>query len=42
VERQRPDKGDRQDRRPVREERKVAFDPDSPFAALAALRGKTE
>ena len=26
--------------RPVREERKVGFDPDSPFAALAALRNK--
>ncbi|MCR6635197.1 hypothetical protein [Devosia sp.] len=36
---ERPDRGDR---RPPREERKVAFDPDSPFAALAALRGKTE
>ncbi len=40
--RPRPDKADRGDRRPVREERKVAFDPDSPFAALAALRGKSE
>jgi ATP-dependent RNA helicase SUPV3L1/SUV3 len=41
----RPDKADRperNDRRPPREERKVAFDPDSPFAALAALRGKSE
>ena len=41
----RPDKADRperNDRRPPREERKVAFDPDSPFAKLAALRGKTE
>ncbi|WP_375452628.1 helicase-related protein [uncultured Devosia sp.] len=26
--------------RPVREERKVVYDPDSPFAALAALRNK--
>lgn len=40
--RTRPDKVERNDRRPPREERKVAFDPDSPFAALAALRGKTE
>jgi len=40
--RSRPDKGERPDRRPPREERKPAFDPDSPFAALAALRGKTE
>ncbi len=41
----RPDRADRperNDRRPPREERKVAFDPDSPFAKLAALRGKTE
>ncbi|WP_461383510.1 helicase-related protein [Devosia indica] len=41
----RPDKaerGDRKDRRPPREERKPVFDPDSPFAALAALRGKSE
>ncbi len=42
----RPDKADRPERperqRPVREERKPVFDPDSPFAALAALRGKTE
>ncbi|SFV36967.1 ATP-dependent RNA helicase SUPV3L1/SUV3 [Devosia crocina] len=37
---QRPRDENRQ--RPPREERKVAFDPDSPFAALAALRGKTE
>jgi ATP-dependent RNA helicase SUPV3L1/SUV3 len=43
--RPRPDKverPERNDRRPPREERKVAFDPDSPFAALAALRGKSE
>ena len=40
--RNRPDKGERPDRRPPREERKPVFDPDSPFAALAALRGKTE
>jgi len=26
--------------RPVREERKAGYDPDSPFAALAALRNK--
>lgn len=41
----RPDKADRperEDRRPPREERKPVFDPDSPFAALAALRGKTD
>ncbi|MFC3703943.1 helicase-related protein [Devosia honganensis] len=38
----RPEKNARQDRRPPREDRKPAFDPDSPFAALAALRGKTE
>lgn len=38
----RPDKGERADRRPAREERKPVFDPDSPFAALAALRGKSE
>ncbi|UYN98430.1 MAG: helicase [Devosia sp.] len=38
----RPDKGPRPDRRPQREERKPVFDPDSPFAALAALRGKSE
>jgi len=37
----RPDQGERPERRPAREERKT-FDPDSPFAALAALRGKTE
>jgi len=36
------DRGDRKDRRPPREERKPVFDPDSPFAALAALRGKSE
>ncbi len=40
--RTRPDKAERPAGRPQREERKVAFDPDSPFAALAALRGKTE
>ncbi|KKB07583.1 helicase-related protein [Devosia chinhatensis] len=40
--RTRPDKGERTDRRPPREERKPVFDPDSPFAALAALRGKSE
>src|SRR5690606_37638903 len=40
--RNRPEKADRPDRRPPREERKPVFDPDSPFAALAALRGKTE
>lgn len=39
----RPEKTERNDRRPPqREERKVAFDPDSPFAALAALRGKKD
>jgi ATP-dependent RNA helicase SUPV3L1/SUV3 len=39
----RPEKNERNDRRPPqREERKVAFDPDSPFAALAALRGKKD
>lgn len=39
----RPEKSERPDnRRPQREERKVAFDPDSPFAKLAALRGKAE
>lgn len=41
----RPERGDRperEDRRPPREERKPVFDPDSPFAALAALRGKTD
>ncbi|MBF0679141.1 MAG: helicase [Devosia sp.] len=38
-----PEKNERNDRRPPqREERKVAFDPDSPFAALAALRGKKD
>lgn len=36
------DRGERHDRRPPREERKPVFDPDSPFAALAALRGKSE
>ncbi len=40
--RTRPDKGERNNQRPQREERKVAFDPDSPFAALAALRGKKD
>ena len=40
--RTRPDKPERTNQRPQREERKVAFDPDSPFAALAALRGKSE
>ena len=40
--RTRPDKGEQKDRRPQREERKPVFDPDSPFAALAALRGKSE
>jgi ATP-dependent RNA helicase SUPV3L1/SUV3 len=40
--RPRPDKPERNDRRPPREERKPVFDPDSPFAALAALRGKGE
>lgn len=38
----RPDKGERPERRPQREERKPVFDPDSPFAALAALRGKKD
>ncbi|OAM77809.1 helicase-related protein [Devosia elaeis] len=38
----RPDKGEHKDRRPQREGRKPVFDPDSPFAALAALRGKSE
>jgi len=38
----RPDKGEHKDRRPQREDRKPVFDPDSPFAALAALRGKSE
>ncbi|WP_338721114.1 helicase-related protein [Devosia sp. XK-2] len=37
-----PDRGERKDRRPPREDRKPVFDPDSPFAALAALRGKSE
>ncbi|WIY52516.1 helicase-related protein [Devosia sp. YIM 151766] len=40
--RNRPSKGETKDRRPAREDRKPVFDPDSPFAALAALRGKTE
>ncbi|MBE7732991.1 helicase-related protein [Devosia faecipullorum] len=40
--RTRPDKGEQKERRPQREERKPVFDPDSPFAALAALRGKSE
>ncbi len=38
----RPDKNERPAGRPQREERKPVFDPDSPFAALAALRGKSE
>lgn len=38
----RPEKAERPERRPQREERKPVFDPDSPFAALAALRGKKE
>ncbi|NGP16317.1 helicase-related protein [Devosia aurantiaca] len=42
--RTRPEKNERPaaNARPAREERKVVFDPDSPFAKLAALRGKTE
>ena len=38
----RPEKNERPVGRPAREERKPVFDPDSPFAALAALRGKSE
>ncbi len=38
----RPEKTERPTGRPQREERKPVFDPDSPFAALAALRGKSE
>ncbi|MCW5721568.1 MAG: helicase [Devosia sp.] len=40
--RSRPEKTERPERRPQREERKPVFDPDSPFAALAALRGKKD
>ena len=39
---ERNERPERADRRPPREERKPVFDPDSPFAALAALRNKKD